>query len=52
MRPERPFLATLAWIVVGMLAGLLLILAWKSYSSGQQAQNDEALDEQARHHAS
>ena len=52
MDPERPFLSTLKWIAVGAVIGVLLILAWRMYMSAEQPQDDQALDEQARHKGS
>lgn len=52
VEPERPFLSTLKWVAIGALVGVLLILAWRLYSSVEQPQDDHALDEQARHKGS
>ena len=52
VEPERPFLSTLKWVAIGALLGVLLILAWRLYSSAEQPQDDQALDEQARHRGS
>lgn len=49
VQPQRPFLSTLKWIAVGVIIGVLLTLAWQAYSSAEQPQDDQALDEQARH---
>lgn len=47
VKPERPFLSTLKWVALGALVGVLLIFAWRIYSSAEQPQDDKSLDEQA-----
>lgn len=49
MQSGNPFWSTLKWIAVGVVIGLALMIAINAFRGTYAQQNDEALDEQARH---
>jgi hypothetical protein len=49
MQSDNPFWSTLKWIAVGVVIGFALMMAVNALRGTYVQQNDEALDEQARH---
>ena len=47
MKSGRPIVSSMVWMLAGFLIGVLAFGAWKILSSGNQLENDAALDAEA-----
>ena len=48
MSTNRPIAGIFKWLALGFVCGVILLFAWRAFSSDQQITNDAILDQQAR----